>query len=850
MRAPWLGDSLPGVSTGPDPARALAKRQARRLLLDRLGRGLAGLGAVITVGAVALIAGFLMKEIVPLLQPARVERAGVISLPPGALVQDGSLAASGTVHAAGIDEFKERLFLLREDGVIQLLDARTGQLLEQVALAQRPEPVREGSGAAAPSVTAARYEPQRGTVALGFSDGRVGAARVAFPVAFEGQRRVVSFSIEEKENVQLLPEGQAPAAVDWVETRDRVVAVGAGADGGLYLLVRQAGRSLFGPAEWTERRYDLTGQLAGRPAALALSPDGNALVVGDDVGLLYQWDLAPSAGPRLVAAVVAAGPEAGRLVDLVAAERPADPRSAAQLVNPPGRLGDPAPRDPDDRARSLPGSRLAHPAHTDHSAHPAHAAHPADPALPAGPAVTALRFLIGGRSVVVGDAAGGVATWFAVPAEGRGQVLQPVHRHRSHNAPVTQIAASQRNRTFATADAAGVLMMHHSTSEQTFFALEAAGAPAELVIAPKSDGLLALSGEAVELWRVHLPHPEISLKTLFGRVHYEGYPEPQWMWQSTGGSNAFEPKFSLTPLIYGTLKGTVYALIFALPLGVLGAVYTSQFMTPRLQNVVKPAIEIMAGIPSVVLGFLGGLWLAPRVAQGFPALVLMAVFVPGSFIIAAWTWRRLTGGKRQLPAGAEVLLLAPVIGLSAWAALALGPWLEAAVMRGDFRFWVFDVFGLPYDQRNSLIVGIAMGFAVIPVVFSISEDALSSVPRDQIAGALALGATRWQTVRGVVIPAAMPGILSSVMMGVGRAVGETMIVLMATGNTPVMDFSIFNGFRALSANIAVEMPEAPVGGTLYRVLFVAALLLFAFTFLLNTLGEWIRATMQRRVQRL
>ncbi len=171
-------------------------------------------------------------------------------------------------------------------------------------------------------------------------------------------------------------------------------------------------------------------------------------------------------------------------------------------------------------------------------------------------------------------------------------------------------------------------------------------------------------------------------------------------------------------------------------------------------------------------------------------------------------------------------------------------------MRGDFRFWVFDVFGLPYDQRNSLIVGIAMGFAVIPVVFSISEDALSSVPRDQIAGALALGATRWQTVRGVVIPAAMPGILSSVMMGVGRAVGETMIVLMATGNTPVMDFSIFNGFRALSANIAVEMPEAPVGGTLYRVLFVAALLLFAFTFLLNTLGEWIRATMQRRVQRL
>ncbi len=206
--------------------------------------------------------------------------------------------------------------------------------------------------------------------------------------------------------------------------------------------------------------------------------------------------------------------------------------------------------------------------------------------------------------------------------------------------------------------------------------------------------------------------------------------------------------------------------------------------------------------------------------------------------------------SERFPAGVEALLLMPLLGLVVLGSLQLGPVLESLAMRGDFRFWLFDVFGWTYDQRNSLIIGIAMGFAVIPVVFSISEDALSSVPQELVAGSLALGVTRWQTVTGVVVPTALPGIVSSVMIGIGRAVGETMIVLMATGNTPVMDFNIFNGFRALSANIAVEMPEAPVGGTLYRVLFVAALLLFLFTFFLNTLGELVRAQMRKRVERL
>jgi len=143
-----------------------------------------------------------------------------------------------------------------------------------------------------------------------------------------------------------------------------------------------------------------------------------------------------------------------------------------------------------------------------------------------------------------------------------------------------------------------------------------------------------------------------------------------------------------------------------------------------------------------------------------------------------------------------------------------------------------------------------MGFAVIPIIFTITEDSLANVPQHLRAGALALGATRWQTAIRVVLPTASPGIFSAVMIGFGRAVGETMIVLMATGNTPVMDGSIFSGFRALSANIAVELPEAPEAGTLFRVLFLAAFLLFCLTFIVNTAAEMVRLKLRKKYRYL
>jgi phosphate transport system permease protein len=200
--------------------------------------------------------------------------------------------------------------------------------------------------------------------------------------------------------------------------------------------------------------------------------------------------------------------------------------------------------------------------------------------------------------------------------------------------------------------------------------------------------------------------------------------------------------------------------------------------------------------------------------------------------------------------GTEAFLLVPVVLAGIWIALGLGGLVENLLMQGNYRGWVLSALGLTYDQRNSLVVGVAMGFAVIPIIFTIAEDSLANVPGHLRAGSLALGATRWQTALRIVLPTGSPGIFSAIMIGLGRAVGETMIVLMATGNTPIMDWNMFSGFRAMSANIAVELPEAPDGGTLYRVLFLSALLLFGMTFVLNTVAELVRLKLRRKYRYL
>jgi len=301
------------------------------------------------------------------------------------------------------------------------------------------------------------------------------------------------------------------------------------------------------------------------------------------------------------------------------------------------------------------------------------------------------------------------------------------------------------------------------------------------------------------------------------------------------------------PLTFGTLKAAFYAMLFAIPLGIMGAIYTAYFMAPRMRALVKPGIEIMEALPTVILGFLAGLWLAPLLEANLAGIFALLLLLPPGVLVFAWLWQRLPEDwRRRLPEGWDAALLVPVvlaIGALAWSS---GPWLERLFFGGDLPGWLSHELGIAYDQRNALVVGIAMGFAVIPTIFSLAEDAIFSVPRHLRNGSLALGATQWQTLTRVVLLTASPGIFAAVMIGLGRAVGETMIVLMATGNTPVMDFSVFQGMRTLSANIAVEMPESEVGSTHYRILFLAALVLFVFTFLLNTLGEMVRQRLRRR----
>ena len=466
--------------------------------------------------------------------------------------------------------------------------------------------------------------------------------------------------------------------------------------------------------------------------------------------------------------------------------------------------------------------------------------------------ITALQYLIGRMSIVVGDARGRVCVAFPVPTE-TGWRLMHIRDLRSHTAPVRGIIPAPMTRAFFTLAGDGEIAWHHSTAGTTRWVTRIReGTPAAGVLAQNMHTGVWTDGRG-RIWpfRIDDPHPEISIRALFLPVWYEGYDRPRFIWQSSSGEQTSEPKFSLVPLIFGTLKGTVYALIFAIPLSLFGALYMGQFLHPDVRNGIKPIIELMAGLPSVVLGFIGGLWLAPQVERWFPAVLM----VHPVFLFAAltgpliWKWWPIRPRHRAREDLLRLIVLGGWIVLCSTIPFLFNDVIERGLFGGDFRAWFATHFGWQYEQRNAIVVGMVMGYAVIPVIFSIAEESIYSVPRTWIAGALALGATPWQTLRSIVIPASLSGIVSAVMVGFGRAVGETMIVLMATGNTPVLDWSPFSGFRTLSANLAVELPEAPVGETHYRILFLSALLLFVITIIINTAAELLRERIRRQYYR-
>ena len=279
--------------------------------------------------------------------------------------------------------------------------------------------------------------------------------------------------------------------------------------------------------------------------------------------------------------------------------------------------------------------------------------------------------------------------------------------------------------------------------------------------------LVFIAKEAAPIFYSAAVRAEVTLTQMWVPQLWPGYDESGSVWQPVSEI----AKFGVWPLVLGTIKVTLVAMLVAVPLGIGAAVYVSMYAGPRTRELVKPVVELLAGIPSVVLGFF--------------ALMIMAS-------------------------------------------------------------WFQDLFGLE-SRLNALVSGVALSIAVIPVIFTLSEEALRAVPRSYVEASIALGAARWQTIMRVVLPAASPGIAAGIALGLGRAVGETMIVLMASGNAAIVSGSFTDSTRTIAATIAAELAEVVFGGAHYTVLFFLGTLLFLATFGINTLGDYAIRRMKRKL---
>ena len=468
--------------------------------------------------------------------------------------------------------------------------------------------------------------------------------------------------------------------------------------------------------------------------------------------------------------------------------------------------------------------------------------------------IIGMQLLLGGSSILVSSSSGDVSQWFMVRDKQNDYSLQrirdfSIHDGSNNKAKITHLEIEHRRKGFSVSDSEGNVSLFNSTSHTKVLTQKIADSPIILgAMAPRANySLFETTDGQLHFWHIDNEHPEISFSALWQEVWYEGYSEPDYIWQSSAANNDFEPKYSLSPLAFGTLKAAFYAMLVATPLAICGALYTAYFMAPALRRKVKPSIELMEALPTVILGFLAGLFFAPFMEAHLPGIFTWLLITPLALVAFGFMWVNLPERIRHaIPDGWDPVLLIPVIILTTWFSMEISPVMEVAFFGGDMRSWLTNDMGIDFDQRNALVVGAAMGFAVIPTIFSITEDAIFSVPKHLSYGSLALGATQWQTMIRVILPTASPGIFSAVMIGMGRAVGETMIVLMATGNTPIMDINIFEGMRTLSANIAVEMPESEVGGTHFRILFLAAFVLFIFTFVVNTVAEYVRQSLRSK----
>jgi phosphate transport system permease protein len=471
---------------------------------------------------------------------------------------------------------------------------------------------------------------------------------------------------------------------------------------------------------------------------------------------------------------------------------------------------------------------------------------------PLASAPTAAAMVVGDFTLLLGDESGNVSAWQAVTGAVAGSKVLDLAGTFAGDGAVRALGVSRRDKAFLVQRTRGA-SISYLTGRRTLLSVPNFPSDATVAgISPRRDGVFAVTNTGVvHRWGLDLAYPEATASTLFLPTRYEGFTKPELAWQSTGGSESFEPKLSLVPLLVGTLKGALYALLFSAPCALAAALFVSQFAPTRLRQVAKPVVEMMAALPSVVVGFLGALFFAPLLQRHIVGTLSLVFLLPVAVVAGAALWQGApVMWRRRMTPSRELAIVGVLLAAVSAVVFVTEKGIERVLFAGDLKGWLLSAAGITYDQRNAVVVGFALGFAVIPIIFTLAEDAFSNVPPSLISASLALGASRWQAARTVAIPAASPGLFAAVMTGLGRAVGETMIVLMATGNTPILSFSPFNGMRTMSACIAVELPEAPYGGTLYRVLILTALLLFAMTFVINTAAVMVSNRLRKRFGRL
>ncbi len=836
-------------------------------------RGLITLGGLGTIASVVLILAFLVWVVLPLfagssLSPVTVASSPVAQAPLG----------------FGLDESGQLCWTLAADGKVEVRWLVTGEVLER-------RPIASGEGvaplSAAPRSLACSLQGPE--IALGLADGQVRLGKLGFAQRF----------VEPGSQLEL----------------DRALAVRSPTVVGGALVERTPGGQLrlVTLEVALEPPIDSGSTHAIVDLDLALDAGGSALCVLDEQGQLILERVS-------------------RSENLITGEVTLDTSRATIPVDRSAHAEAPA------FARITGARDSIVLAWRDGSAQRYDVRKPEQAALaesfrlcPADTRLQTVAWSLGQTTLLCGDARGGLSAWFGTkPAQARtrdGLVFTRAHQTPGSGSPLVALAPSARSRVLAAAHADGTVELVHITSWRELGRVESSASTLALALAPKEDRVVLLAPDGAHAWQVELGHPEAGLRSLFAPVWYEGYAKPEHVWQSTGGTDDFEPKLGLVPLVFGTLKATLYSMLFGAPIALLAALFTSEFLDKRLRTPLKSLIELMAGLPSVVLGFLAALVIAPFVQGRLAACLALFVCVPLALLAGAYAWQLLPQALvvrcSGLPRFALIALCLPLgvllafglgplfervffagdmiawldggagSGIGGWlvlllplsalvAALLVGrglgrglrqrsiAWTRGQAARFDLlRFalvavasiglalgagWILDGAGWDprggvldgYVQRNALVVGFVMAFAVIPIVYTLAEDALASVPQHLRHASLGAGATPWQTALRVVVPAAMSGLFSALMVGLGRAVGETMIVLMATGNTPVLSWNVFNGFRTLSANLAVELPEAVRGSTHYRTLFLAALCLFALTFVVNTLAEIVRQRFRRR----